>query len=142
MALLSRSSRLTSPIQPVIGNACRRHFRFDDDGVCGILDLKEIVVDTVALDIATLLGSLAEADERLWRLGLKAYSQVRPLSDNELLLLEAFDCSRVVLEGLDYLSRHFLLRDTHNRFQVIEMCRRLDKILLRLENENRNWKIA
>ena len=142
MVLLSRAARLAAPVQPVLGNACRRHFRFDDDGVCGILDMKEIAVDSVALDVATLLGSLAENDAGLWQLGLKAYTQHRPLSDNELFLLEAFARSRVVLEGLGYLSQHFLLRDRHDRCQALEMGRRLERILLRLDGETRSWKTA
>ncbi len=142
MVILSRAARMAAPVQPVVGNACRRHCRFDEDGVCGTLDLTAIAVDSVALDVATLLGSLAENDAMLWQLGLKAYMQHRPLSDDELYLLEAFDRSRPILEGLGYLSRHFLLREKHNRFQVVEMCRRLEKILLRLEGEHRNWKTA
>ena len=142
MVLLTRAARISVPILPTIGNAHRRHLRFDDDGVYGILDLKEITIDGVSRDIATLLASLAGTDPLLWNLGIKAYRQVRPLFDEELFVLEAFDRSRLFLEALGYLERIFLHGDPCNEFQVHEIGHRLDRILSRLDDGNRSRRSA
>jgi len=108
MTMFTRGTRLAVPIQPVIGNVNRRHLLFDDDGLCGIIDFKELGVDSVALDIASLLGSLAGNDPKLWNYGLKAYRSIRPISDEELYLVTAFDFADMVLSGLEWLDLLFL----------------------------------
>ena len=108
MAMFVRGSRLSVPIQPVIGNVNRRHLLFDADGVCGMVDFKELGADSVALDIASLLGSLAGNDPKLWSYGLKAYRSIRPLSDEELYLMTAFDFAEMVLSGLEWIKLVFL----------------------------------
>lgn len=142
MVLLTRAARLSVPIQPVIANAHRRHLRFDENGVCGILDMKKIAIDGVSLDIASLLGSIAESDPALWNLGIKAYRQLRELSDEELYLIEAFERSRLFLEGLGYLERFFLCNDIDSEYQLREICYRLNRILRRLDDEKRSRNVA
>jgi hypothetical protein len=104
MVLLKRAAQLTVPIQAVIGNTVLRHVRFDDDGVYGMIDFKEIAVDNVAVDVASLLGSIAEADSALWTLGLQAYQSIRLLSNDELFMVQAFDRTQMILEELGYLA--------------------------------------
>ncbi len=135
MVLLSRAARLGVPIQPVVGNACRRHFRFDADGVRGIIDFKELTADNIALDIAMLLGSLAESDASAWNFGLKAYQSIRPLNDNERYLITAFDVSQQFLEGLEYLNAVFIDEKPFTALQLAEMNRRLDRFVDRLQKE-------
>jgi len=108
MMMFYRGSRFLVPIQPVIGNLGRRHLLFDRDGLCGITDFKELGTDSVALDIASLLGSLGGNNPRLWNYGLKAYRSVRPLSDEEMYLVLAFDFAEMILAGLDWLDLLFL----------------------------------
>ena len=108
MTMFVRGSRLPVPIQPVIGNVNRRHLLFDEDGVCGMIDFKELGADSVALDIASLLGSLAGNDAKLWNYGLKAYRSIRSLSDEELYLMTAFDFAEMILSGLEWIKLIFL----------------------------------
>ena len=108
MTMFTRGTRLAVPIQPVIGNVSRRHLLFDDDGLCGIIDFKELGVDSVALDMASLLGGLAGNDPRLWNYGLKAYRSIRPISDEELYLMTAFDFAEMILSGMEWLDLLFL----------------------------------
>lgn len=114
-AELETAKTLCVPIQPSIGNAHRRHLLYDREGLSGILDFKEMGADTVALDIAMLLGTLVGNDIKAKDWGLKAYEGIRPLSEPERHLVEildlsnvlatAFDCLRVLVDAHAHLSR-------------------------------------
>lgn len=134
ITMLTRSSHLNVPIQPVIGNADRRHLLFEQDCVCGMLDFKKLSVDNVALDVASLLGSLAGNNPKLWKYGLKAYHSIRPLQQEELYLITVFDFAQMILTGLDLLEFYFLKRQSFLRpeqtrllvSQIRWLTRRLD----------------
>lgn len=139
---LSQAARLSIPIQAVVGNCCRRHLRFDEEGLCGMIDFKEISVDSVAWDIATLLGSMTESDTNLWTLGIKAYQSVRPLTDNEKSLVYAFELSPFFIKGLNFLSQAFLAENPYNEEQLGEIERRVCDWNRLFENESRNRRSA
>jgi Ser/Thr protein kinase RdoA (MazF antagonist) len=141
-SLLTHAAWLMVPVQPVIGNALWRHLRFDNNGVYGMIDFKEVSVDNVSLDIASLLGSATVSDSALWTLGLKAYQNIRSLSDDELFMVRIFDQTLVLLEGLQYLSSLFLEEKTWTDIQQKEMIRRLEFCIFRLENKKDNRIIA
>ncbi|MDR2440325.1 MAG: phosphotransferase [Planctomycetaceae bacterium] len=137
--LLTHASWLVVPVQPVIGNALWRHICFDDNGVYGMIDFKEVTVDNVSLDIASLLGSATVSNNMLWTLGLNAYQNIRSLSDDELFMVQIFDQTLVLLEGLQYLSYLFLEKRSWTDLQQNEIIRRLESCIFRLENkENKN----
>ncbi|MGL4593640.1 MAG: hypothetical protein ACRCUY_02800 [Thermoguttaceae bacterium] len=130
------------PVQTILGNVSLRHFRFDENGVCGLIDCKEMQVDSVALDLAILLGSVAEPSDPLWAFGLKAYQTIRPLSTLEIALVSIFDRSIPILEGLEYLNNIFIDRIPFTSMQIEEMTCRISNTLSRFERENPNRKIA
>lgn len=105
---LARGSRLTVSVQPSLGNAHRRHLLFDDSGVCGLLDMKELGADNVTRDVASLLGSLAGSDTMLWNYGMLAYESIRPIDDDELYMVHAFNIASLGLTGLALLERAYL----------------------------------
>jgi len=142
LALLNQAARLSIAVQPAIRNASGRHLRFDDDGVCGMIDFTELGVDTVTLDVATLLGSLTNGDASAWNYGLKTYQTIRPLSENERLLTTAFDASQTFLEGLEYLDAVFLREEPFTALQLTEIRRRLERLLRRLRSGNRHRRSA
>jgi len=125
MTMLTRGTRLSVPIQPVVGNVHRRHLLFDDDGLSGIIDFKELGVDSVVLDVASLLGSLAGNDPKLWNYGLKAYRSIRPLCDEELYLMIAFDFAEMILSGLEWLDLLFLKQRKFTSEQIQAILERL-----------------
>ena len=125
MTMLTRGGRLLVPIQPVIGNVSRRHLLFDEDGLCGMIDFKELGADSVSLDVASLLSSLAGNDPKLWSYGLKAYRSIRPLSDEELYLMIAFDFAEMMLVGLEWLDLLFLKRREFRKEQKQAILERL-----------------
>ena len=130
MMMFSRGSRLKVPIQPSIGNANRRHFLFDSNGVCGMIDFKEMGADSVAYDIATLLGSMVGNDPKLWCYGIKAYQSVRPLSCEEQYLAGVLDFAEMILSNLRWLDSYFLKKIT---FQPKQMSAILEN--LRWQNQ-------
>ena len=141
-ALLHRATLLPIRVQPVIRNACFRHLRFDEDGVCGMIDFTQLGVDSVALDVATLLGSLADGNADAWAYGLKAYQSIRPLSDTERHLTAAFDVSQTLLEGLEYLDAVFLREEPFTMLQLSEILRRVEHLVARLSKGNRKRRSA
>jgi hypothetical protein len=135
---LTRSSRMVVQIQPVIGNCCLRHLRFSDAGVCGMIDFKEVVVDSVMVDVVSLLSSMSSLDSTSWQVGLRAYQQIRQLDDYEIFMLKTLYHSLFLLEGLDYLTDFFLLNKPMNEYQINKITDRLEYWNLRMETENRN----
>ncbi|MDR2115906.1 MAG: phosphotransferase [Planctomycetaceae bacterium] len=142
LSLLTHAAWLMVPVQPVIGNALWRHLRFDDNGVYGMIDFKEVTVDNVSLDIASLLGSAALSNSALWTLGLNAYQTIRTLSDDELFMVRIFDETLLLLEGLQYLSSLFLEKRSWTELQQNEIIRRLEFCIFRMENKSDNRIIA
>jgi Ser/Thr protein kinase RdoA (MazF antagonist) len=101
---LKGAAALMTSIQPCIRDIHRDHVLFAGDQVTGIIDFGSMKSDSVACDIARLLGSMAIDEASLWSDGLAAYQRVRPLSDTELRLVEAYDRSAVLLSGFHWLQ--------------------------------------
>jgi homoserine kinase type II len=106
--LLESVAELRVPLQPCIRDIWSAHVLFENDRVTGIVDFGAMRVESVAADVARLLGSLAGDDPAQWQVGLAAYEQVRKLSDDESRLVLAFDRSTVLLGGLQWLEWIFL----------------------------------
>jgi homoserine kinase type II len=117
--------------QPVIRDIWHDHVLFDSDEVGGIIDFGAMSVDTVAVDVARLLGSLVDGDEAAWSEGLRAYGELRPLSIAQRELLRTLDQTGVFAGGLVWLRWHYLEKRTfENRAGVLA---RVDHFLNRLE---------
>ncbi len=108
MATLESAARLHVGLQPCIRDVWHAHVLFQDDDVSGIVDFGSMRPGSVAADVARLLGSLACDDAEAWKMGLRAYERVRPLSDDERQLVAAFDQSTVLMGGLQWLEWLYL----------------------------------
>jgi homoserine kinase type II len=121
--------------QPVFLQPCLRdihsdHVLFDQAKVTAFVDFGAMRVDTVATDLARMLGSMARDDPAWWQLGLAAYESVRPLADEERRLVVPFDRAAVVLSGLNWLEWIYVER---RRFENREaVLRRIDRLIERL----------
>jgi Ser/Thr protein kinase RdoA (MazF antagonist) len=124
------------PIQPCIRDIWEQHILYEGDKVSGIVDFCAARPDTVSTDIVRLLGSLVADDPQGWKTGMDAYSQMRPLTENELLLIDSLDRSTVLLSGLNWLAWIYLENRIFIQKQVIEQ--RLGVILNRLKNQAAN----
>jgi Ser/Thr protein kinase RdoA (MazF antagonist) len=119
-------------LQPAIRDIWHDHVFFQGDQVSGLVDFGALRPETVAGDVARLLGSLAQDDFAAWQHGLAAYQQVRPLDDGELLLVAEFDRTNVLMSGIQWLAWVFVDgRTFENRASVLA---RVDENLARLSH--------
>ena len=127
---LAAANRLRVPLQPCIRDIWHDHVLFQGVRVSGLVDFGAMHVDTVAADVARLLGSLAADDTAARRLGLAAYQALRPLSADELQLVEAFDRSTVLISGINWLEWVFVQQRSFE--DPADVTRRVARILGRL----------
>lgn len=91
-------------IQPCLRDIWREHLLFTGNQVTGVIDPQACRCDTVAVDLARLLGSLCGNDRAGWRTGMAAYVGIRPLSTAEELLVGLLDQTGCLLAGLHWLE--------------------------------------
>ena len=130
--LVERATRLFVGLQPCIRDIWHDHVLFSGDAVTGLIDFGSLRPDNVSTDISRLLGSLVADNPTQWAIGLAAYESVRPLSEDERLLVTAFDQTTVILGGLQWLEWVFLQRKTFGDRLKVEQ--RLDQAIRRLEH--------
>jgi Ser/Thr protein kinase RdoA (MazF antagonist) len=118
-------------LQPCIRDIWSDHVLFEGNQVSGIIDFGAMRVETVAGDIARLLGSLAGDDLVAWQRGLEAYQAIRPLSDEESALVSVFDESTMLLAGFNWLE--WIIIGQRQFENPPEVIRRLTMIVSRLE---------
>ena len=131
--LLESAARVGVPLQAVLADIQHDHVLFTGQQVTGIVDFGSMRVDSVAADIARLLGSMVGDDRACWQAGLDAYQRVRPLTPQEALLTEAFDRSTVLMAGMNWIDWVFRQGRQFGDPQAVltrmqEIARRLDRL--------------
>ena len=101
---LAETAGVKVRLQPCLRDIWHDHVLFQGDRVTGIVDVEAMRMDSVATDIARLLGSLCGTDPRGYGRGLAAYQAIRPLSNDELDLMAAFDRSQRLLAGARWVQ--------------------------------------
>ena len=96
---LARQTHTIVPILPCLRDVWREHVLFEGDKVAGMIDYGALRTDSVAADIARLLGSYLGDSRPAWEVGIVAYQRARKLSDAEKSLIELYDRSAVLLSG-------------------------------------------
>jgi homoserine kinase type II len=127
---LDAASRIAVPLQPCLRDIWHDHVLFQGDRVSGIIDVGSMRPDTVATDIARLLGSLCGKDRDGWTKGLTAYESVRPLDDPERALVGTFDRSQMMLAGVNWVEWVFVEGRTFSDPSAV--LKRMEHILSRL----------
>jgi homoserine kinase type II len=123
-------SRVEVPLQPCIRDVRHDHLLFLRDEVSGIVDFGALRADSVALDLAGLLGNLVGDAPEERQLGLAAYEEIRALSTEERSLIGILDAGSVLLSGTNWLRWIYL---DHRRFDDRDkVVARLDEIIARL----------
>lgn len=107
-AMLRAAEGFATPLQYCIRDIWHDHVLYEGERVSGLVDFGALRIDSVATDVARLIGSLVRDDEAAWKFGLDAYSEVRPLSSGERMLVAAFDRSSVALTGMNWLTWIFV----------------------------------
>lgn len=130
--LLKRAAETTYYQQPVVRDVHREHILFTDDDaetqVTGLVDFGAATVDHPALDWARLLGSYAIDDASRRKQLLDAHSPM--FTDEERLLVEAFDKSGALLSPFRWLWWLFVERRTYR--DPAAVAARFDVLLQRL----------
>ncbi len=131
-SVLNAAARVSVDLQPCIRDIHPAHVFFQGEHVSGLIDFGAMRYETVAGDIARLLGGYCADHQPGWQQGLAAYEKVRRLTAEERKLVPVFDASGVLLSGMNWLCWIFLER---RRFEDLDVvAARLKEILLRLQH--------
>jgi Ser/Thr protein kinase RdoA (MazF antagonist) len=96
-----RSRRLR--LQSCLCDIWHDHVLFENDAVSGIVDYGGAKLDHVAVDLARMLGSMVEDDIDARAKGLRAYSCVRSLDEEEIGLIDVLDRTGTLLGLANWL---------------------------------------
>ncbi len=123
--LLHECAQMAVRLQPCVGDIWHDHVLFTGQRVTGLVDFGSMRFDSIAGDLARLLGSLVMDDAAGWQIGLAAYEEVAgPLDPAERRLIEAFDRSTVVLAPLNWVDWIYLQRrHFEDRPSIVERMR-------------------
>ena len=126
------ATKVQTGLQPCLRDIWHQHVLYEHDRLTGIVDFGAMRVDSPALDLARLLGSVALCQEDAWQLGWQAYHHRRPLSAAEQYLAEVACAAAVVLSGLNWVR---WLAVEQRRFENLDLVgRRLAECLALLES--------
>jgi Ser/Thr protein kinase RdoA (MazF antagonist) len=118
---LRDAARLRVPLQPCLRDARPEHFLFDSDRLSGLIDFGAMGIESVAADLACLVGQWFPADRSLRALALAAYEQVRPLELSEAALVDVFEDAGDLLIAGHWLGWHYV---EHRRFEDLGVVAR------------------
>jgi len=102
---LQQAERMMSSLFPCFRDLWSAHVLFQGEEVAGFIDPTAARTEHVASDLSRLLGSLYGDDRDCWRAALRDYEQVRPLTEQDQLLIRIFDRSSVLLSGMTWIER-------------------------------------
>jgi len=128
---ITRWLDVETPIQPCVCDLWHDHVLFRGDHVSGFIDFGSAKIDSVAADLARLLGSLVGDDEAMWQVGLAAYERVRPLTTVERALARDLDRAGTILAAAQWLR--WLYHDRRHFANVALVQERLTTLARRLE---------
>lgn len=116
------------PVQACLCDVWHDHVLFAGDRVSGLIDYAGAKVDHVAVDLARLLGSLVPDEPYRVARALRAYTNVRPLPNPELVKL--LDRTGVVVGLTNWLR--WLYRDGRCYPDRTAVARRIAELVRRL----------
>ncbi|MCH8042259.1 MAG: phosphotransferase [Planctomycetes bacterium] len=124
----------TQPVrqQPCIRDIHRQHVLFQGETVSGLIDFGAMRVESVAGDVARLMGSLAGDDAAASQTAIDAYIRENPLSQVEESLIEIFDRSGVLLSPINWIEWIFVEKRRFERMDAV--LARFEELVGRLES--------
>ena len=105
---LGRASTHITRLQPCLRDARPEHFLFEGDRLSGLVDFGAMGVDSVAGDLARLIGEWLDGDPAARREALASYERVRPLDPVEARLIGVFEATTALLIGERWLRWHYV----------------------------------
>ncbi len=119
-------------LQPCLRDVWHAHLLYQGGELTGLVDYAAVAEDSPAADMARMLGSLVEDDDKRWHAALEAYREVRPFSQQEEQLARVLDRTGVIValanwqRWLGEPGRTFEDRDRVNA-RIEELLRRVEK---------------
>jgi Ser/Thr protein kinase RdoA (MazF antagonist) len=105
---LEQSTARIVRLQPCLRDARPEHFLFEGDRLSGLVDYGAMGVDSVAGDLARLLGDWSGGDPTTRRAALDCYEQSRPLDPVEVGLIRIFESTTALLIGERWVRWKFV----------------------------------
>ena len=99
-----RPAQIACPIQPCLRDVWHDHLLFTGEELTGLVDYAAAGPDSVAADLARMVGSLVGDDEDAWRSAFEAYREVRLLSPEEEQLARVLDRTGVIVALANWLG--------------------------------------
>jgi homoserine kinase type II len=118
-------------LRPCIRDVWHDHVLFSGQQVTGLIDFGAMRVDSIATDIARLVGSLVGDDRRGRRLAIAAYQTINALTRDEERMIGVLDLSTQVIAGLNWVR--WLSVENRTFPNPSAMAERIRKILGRLK---------
>ncbi len=134
MIQLEKLTSINLSWQPCIRDIHCQHVLFAGTQVSGLIDFGAMNYDTVATDVARLLGSMARDEPSVRQQCLLAYQRGRPLTTTERDLVECFDQANVVLSPLNWLQ--WLIVDGRQFDNLSLVLQRLDELIERFPSQD------
>lgn len=119
LRLLAAAAEIRLPLQACIRDVWHEHVLLEGERVSGLVDFGGLGCETVAADVARLLGSLVGDDPEGWKLGLAAYEGLRPLSAAERQLVGTLDAANAALGGVLWIEWLFCQRRTFSSWELV-----------------------
>lgn len=129
--VLEQHAQRVLPLQPCLADVWHDHVLLEGDRLTGLIDHGGVRTDHVSVDLARLLGSLAEDSATLRAAGLEAYQRVRALSPQEEALVSVLDVTGTVLGAANWLR--WLYAEDRPYEDRDAVARRLASLVRRME---------
>lgn len=127
---LERVADVPLPLQWCLRDVKCDHLLFTNERVSGLIDFGASAVDSVAGDIARLVGSLVGDARKDWPPAIEAYDACRPLSLDERRAIDGFDRGGTLAAGANWLRWLFvedrsIAHAEAVQAQLVQLCGRL-----------------
>ncbi len=121
------------PLHPCWCDPWHDHVLFYGERVTGLIDYGAVKEDHAAVDLARLLGSLVGNDYAAWEVALTAYHAIRPLTDQERVLIVVLEQAGLINVLVTWLR--WLYHDGRVFEDRRAIAKRLQRMVTRLDND-------
>jgi Ser/Thr protein kinase RdoA (MazF antagonist) len=120
LAELERVAETPLPLQWCLRDVKCDHLLFTDNQVTGLIDFGAAAIDSVAGDVARLVGSMAGGDRQRWQSAIEAYHASRPLSTDERRAVDCFDRGGAIAAAANWLRWLFVEQRPISRLEAVQ----------------------
>ena len=108
LRILEPAAERVFDLQPVLRDVRPDHFLFTDERLTGLVDFGAMGIDSVATDLARLLGESVGRSVAARQVALDAYEAVRPITLADRAAIGDFEAANALLGGARWVRWHFI----------------------------------